>query len=272
MKTKIETQYAKEFIAYALEAENCIQGSPEHFLKVMKHNTGFTGSLTKYGLDRKGLVRRNPLIVALGDSVTAGHFEMLVKDPADFPAFISAGKAVEAVDERESYPEKFKNRLSDRYEATSVSVINSGIAGDTMLGMEARLTRDVITHEPDLTLINGSLNWGPECGDNLLFYQSLKRIIRRIKRETESDIVLLTPNMQDLSAAPFPIGAPLEERVEMIRRLAAEENVCLADVYAVWEGFVNEGYPLSELLANRMNHPTPAGHRVYAEILMKFFE
>ena len=58
----------------------------------------------------------------------------------------------------------------------------------------------------------------------------------------------------------------------MIRRIAAEENVCLADTYAVWEGFVNEGHPLPELLANRMNHPTPAGHRVYAEVLMKFFE
>ena len=114
----------------------------------MKHNTGFVGGLTKYGQDRAGLERRNPLIVALGDSVTAGHFEMLVRDPADLPAFIKAGKAVEAVDERESYPERFRERLSDRYLATSVSVINSGIAGDTILGMEARLTRDVISHNP----------------------------------------------------------------------------------------------------------------------------
>ena len=272
MKTRIETPFAKEFISYALEKEGCIQGSPEHFLKVMKHNTGFNGALTKYGLDRKGLCRRNPLIVALGDSVTAGHFEMLVRTPSDFPAFIAAGKPVEAVDERESYPEKFRSRLSDRYEATSVSVINSGIAGDTILGMEARLTRDVIVHNPDLTLINGSLNWGVECGENLLFYQSLKRIVRRIRRETDSDVILMTPNMQDLSAAPFPAGAPLEERVDMIRKVASEENVCLADTYAVWEGFVNEGHPLPELLANRMNHPTPAGHRVYAEVLMKFFE
>lgn len=271
MKTRIETPYAKEFITYALEHEGCVFGEPEHFLKVMKHNTGFVGGLTKYGQDRAGLERRNPLIVALGDSVTAGHFEMLVRDPADLPAFIKAGKAVEAVDERESYPERFRERLSDRYLATSVSVINSGIAGDTILGMEARLTRDVISHNPDLTLINGSLNWGPDLGDNRIFADALRRIVRRIKHETVSDIILLTPNMQDLSGSPFPAGAPLEERVEMIRRIAKEENVCLADVYKVWEDFTALGHPVRDLLANGMNHPTPAGHQVYAEVLMKFF-
>ena len=271
MKTRIETPLAKEFITYALEYDNCVHGEPEHFLKVMKHNTGFAGGLTKYGQDRTGLERRNPLIVALGDSVTAGHFELLVRDIADFPAFIKAGKAVEAVDERESYPQRFRERLSDRYLATSVSVINAGIAGDTILGMEARLTRDVISHNPDLTLINGSLNWGPDMGDNRLFGEALRRIVRRIKHETVSDIILLTPNMQDLSSSPFPAGAPLEERVGMIRRIASEEDVCLADVYKVWEDFTALGHPVRELLANGMNHPTPAGHQVYAEILMKFF-
>lgn len=271
MKTQIETPLAKEFITYALEHDGCVFGEPEHFLKVMKHNTGFVGGLTKYGQDRAGLERRNPLIVALGDSVTAGHFEMLVRDPADFPAFIKAGKAVEAVDERESYPQRFRERLSDRYLATSVSIINSGIAGDNILGMEARLTRDVISHNPDLTLINGSLNWGPDLGDNSVFAGALRRIVRRIKHETVSDIILLTPNMQDLSGSPFPAGAPLEERVEIIRQIAREEDVCLADVYKVWEDFTALGHPVRGLLANGMNHPTPSGHQVYAEVLMKFF-
>ncbi len=272
MKTRVETPLAKEFIAYALEQEDCVTGTPEHFRKVMKHNTGVIGGLSKYGHDRYGLERRNPLIVALGDSVTAGHFEMLARDRADFPAFIKAGKSVEAVDERESYPEKFRERLSDRYEATSVSVINAGIAGDTILGMEARLTRDVISHNPDLTIVNGSLNWGADMGSNQIFAASLRRIVRRIKAETDSDIILMTPNMRNEAIYPEQDAPPLQERVEMIRRIAAEEDVCLADAYAVWEGFTALGHPVQGLLANGLNHPTPAGHQVFAEILMKFFD
>ena len=153
----------------------------------------------------------------------------------------------------------------------TISAINAGIAGDTILGMEARLTRDVISHDPDLTIINGSLNWGPELGENRLFYESLRRIVRRVKRETGSDIVLMTPNMQCLDNAPFPPGDSLEERVRMIRQVAAEEDACLADVYKVWEGFVSAGHPAAALLANGVNHPTPAGHQVMAEVLMKFF-
>ena len=43
----------------------------------MKENTGMTGGL--FGLtDEEGLERKNPVIAALGDSVTAGHFESLM--------------------------------------------------------------------------------------------------------------------------------------------------------------------------------------------------
>ena len=63
---------------------------------------------------------------------------------------------------------------------------------------------------------------------------------------------------------------------DMFRKLGvspdtAEEDACLADVYKVWEGFVSAGHPAAALLANGINHPTPAGHQVMAEVLMKFF-
>lgn len=43
----------------------------------MKTNQGSIASLSCYGLDADGLEYRNPVIVALGNSVTAGHFESL---------------------------------------------------------------------------------------------------------------------------------------------------------------------------------------------------
>lgn len=45
---------------------------------------------------------------------------------------------VEIYDVRKSYIEKFKQKLIDQYELTSVSIINVGIAGDNMLSMMNR--------------------------------------------------------------------------------------------------------------------------------------
>ena len=61
----------------------------------------------------------------------------------------------------------------------------------------------------------------------------------------------------------------LDERVAVIRKLAAEKDVCLADTYKAWKTFEAAGYPVKELLANGMNHPSTVGHEAYARVLMK---
>ena len=62
------------------------------------------------------------------------------------------------------------------------------------------------------------------------------------------------------------------ERVQAIREIAEEEQVCLAEVYAVWEAARIAGCPWKELLANGTNHPGVEGHEVYARVLIKLLE
>ncbi len=277
--------YADIFLRCAEEFVCNSPVKPERFMEKMRQNQGSVGMLSGYGLDEEGLERKNPVIVGLGDSVTAGHFEFLMTaedmqnnmelaaqgltvDPADRPA-------VEITDARESYLEKFRFGLIDKYERTSVSVINAGIAGDHLRQMSARAERDVIRYQPDLVLINGSLNWDPALGSTEEYKQVLTELVRRIKEETTADIVLLTPN-GDLPNRLFggenapPPTTP--ERVAAIRQVAEEEQVCLADAYAVWEAAREQGCPWEELLANGVNHPGVEGHEVYARVLMKLFE
>ena len=261
---------------------------PERFMEKMKTNQGSVSGITGLGLDENGLERKNPVIVALGDSVTAGHFEFLLPaDPEKMKEMMAkafgmgdeASKgadrpAIEVTDARESYIEKFRMKLIDKYERTSVSVINAGIAGDVLTQMAARADRDVIRYQPDLVLINGSLNWGPPLGTAAEYKEILRGLVRRIKTETEADIILLTPN-GDLPNTMWGPDAPeptTSERVAVIRELAVEEQVCLADTYAVWEAAREAGCPWKELLANGINHPGVEGHEVYAITLMKLFE
>ena len=300
MKTsfRIRQPYADLFQRCA-EAYVCRSPArPERFMEKMRRNTGMAGGM--FGLtDENGLERKNPVIVALGDSVTAGHFEStmtpalaakLANGFAKLQSGTSAEEAfagllvdgrmepIEIFDARESYVEKFRAMLIDKYELTSVSVINSGIAGDMLPSMAERAERDVIRYDPDLILINGSLNWNDAVlGDASQYKAMLRDLVRRFKAETQADIILLTPN-GDLpntmfsapgQGVPEPTTAP---RAEAIRELASEEHVCLADVRAVWDAAREAGCPWEELLANKINHPSVEGHEVYAKVLMKLFD
>ena len=272
----------------------CISpAKPLRFIQKMRDNQGFIGLINGKGPDEEGLERKNPLIVALGDSVTAGHFESLIPEepeqvkkffacitnPAQPPEDFNMPKAIEVVDARESYIEKFRARLIDCFELTSVSVVNSGIAGDNLLSMAARMPRDVIRYQPDLVLINGSLNWDARMGTTEEYKELLRGMVQRLKRETEADIILLTPNGDLPNDSLFMkmmgqggIEPTTGARAKAIREVAEEEQVCLADVYAVWEAARAKGCPWKELLSNGVNHPGVEGHEVYAEVLMKLFE
>ena len=107
----------------------------------------------------------------------------------------------------------------------------------------------------------------------------LRGMVRRLKKETEADIILLTPNGDLPNNTPFMqrmgqagIEPTTGERAEAIRAVAEEEQVCLADVYAVWEEARRRGCPWKEILANGVNHPGVEGHEVYAAVLMKLFD
>lgn len=274
MKTSFVTpeEYAAAFLEIAENWSPADNKRPDNFRRIMRQNRGSLGKFTVYGEAEDGLERRNPMIAVLGDSVTAGHFEFN-GDPDILFQKVEDGKmgeddAVEITDARQCYPTRLRDMLIDEYEHTSVNVINCGIAGDTVIGMNARLKRDVISLQPDLVIINASLNWAEECGDTETYRKILQEIVQRVKTETSAEIILMTPN-KELPGPFFNPHSSLDERVEVIRNLAAEENVFLVDAYEIWDEYERQGYPVKELLANGMNHPSVTGHEVFAIALMK---
>ncbi len=233
--------------------------------------------MSPFGETADGLERKNPLCVALGDSVTAGFFEWGGVSIEEYFDRMAKGAVQEndyfmIMDVRECYLEKFRSRLTDYFKQTLISTVNSGIAGDTMYGMEKRVYRDVIWYRPDLVIINGALNWGAECGTTENYKAALTRVLAAIQEETWADVVLLTPNMAIIPPVNINPKSCLEERVEVIRTLANERSVCLADTYKVWKEYERAGYPIKVLLANGMTHPSVTGHEVYADLLMKLIE
>lgn len=287
MKTtfRIRQPYCDLFLNCAREFICNSSTKPRRFIDKMKMNRGIIAALSGLGVDADGLERKNPVIVALGDSVTAGHFESLL--PVSEAQYQEALKKIlqnaaaeipnppiEITDARECYLEKFRSKLIDWFETTSVSIINNGIAGDDLIQMAARAERDVIRYQPDLILINGALNWDDSLGKTSDYEQVLRGLVKKLKAETEADIILITPNgsLPDLTNQTKCHISTLVERVGVIRNVALQEAVGLADVFAVWEAVREKGCPWDELLANGVSHPSVEGHEVYAIILMKLLE
>ena len=209
--------------------------------------------------------------MAFGDSVTAGQFESLYPIE-ELIKFIEKGDPIEEPinirDLNKVYHEQFRMMLAKKYGATSVSVINSGIGGDSLIGMKERVYRDVIQHDPDLVIINGTLNWTEQHGTLEDFQAELENIIQAIKKNCKANIVCLTPNAIS-NLIPDEL---LEARVDIVRGVTQKEQVSLVDVYKLWSLFTTDRDELKECLANEINHPTAAGHKVYALALMQLFQ
>ena len=262
-------------LAHAYQLE--IDKKPERFIKKMRTNDSFLVTVPQ--LLENGLQPRNPLVAVIGDSVTAGHFEWIMPIPEirEIMNAMAQGKAqypmptMEIYDTQNSYVEKFRQKLIEKYERTAVSIVNAGIAGDNLVFMSQRLERDVISLQPDLVIINGSINWGSYFGTADDFKKILIQMVQDIKAKTTADIVLLTPNM-DLYNYISEVDTDLYTRIPKIREVALEEDVCFVDVYSIWKAYEAKGYDVKDLLANGINHPCIAGHEAYAIALMKLFE
>ena len=82
-------------------------------------------------------------------------------------------------------------------------------------------------------------------------------------------LILCTPTGDTREDLSNPAN-PLRVLADMIRRLATEENVLLADVSAAWVAKLQSGTPQNDLHSTA-NHPNAAGHRVAADAIFAAF-
>ena len=207
------------------------------------------------------------LIVAFGDSVTQGMTAFGEQTHDDV------------------YHARFKRLLEARYPSGTFSVINAGVSGQTAPGALSLIDRDVIRYKPDLTLVAFGLNdaWNGTSGVQM-FVEAMNTIVSRVRSETESELVLLTPNFMNThepneatglellalrASATLQNDGVVADYAQAVRDVAREHNAACADVYRAWEALANGGEDIDSMLSNRMNHPTPDAHRIPAELLMR---
>lgn len=213
-------------------------------------------------LDRKGLEQYGPItIVAFGDSVTHGAL---------------CGEI--------NYETVYWNLLRKMILAVRnyvpVNVINAGIGGITASGSVGRIESQVLTHRPDLIIVCFGLN---DVNEPLERYLSALRTIFEKCRASGADVIFMTPNMLNTYVAPdapkthleyaavtakYQTEGRMDQYMESAVRLAEEMGVAVCDCYAKWKKLA-ETEDTTKLLINRINHPTPEMHELFADSLFQ---
>ncbi len=191
--------------------------------------------------------------VALGDSVTAGWLEHGI------------------LDSDKAYPALFRARLAQLYPHAMISVLNGGLGGDNVDGLLVRLDRDALRHDPQIITVCVGLNDARKGKENVdAFRAGLIQLVERIQTESQADLILITPNTR---GDQWQDDGTVAEYVRVVRTVAREKGVGLADVYAIYSGALRTGVDNpGDLLSNRVSHPTREGHHIFANALISFFQ
>jgi acyl-CoA thioesterase I len=187
-------------------------------------------------------------IVCHGHSVPAGYF------------------VTPHVDSVNAYPHLLYLALKERYPNAVLNVIVTAIGGESSPSGAARYERDVLTHRPNIVLIDYSLN------DRGLGLETARAAWKSMIEKTPPGVkvLLLTPT-PDLSAKLSDPQDPLNLHAEQVRALAREYHVGLVDSQAAFNRYVAAGGQMPELMSQG-NHPNRKGHDLVTAEILRWFE
>lgn len=215
-------------------------------------------------------------IAFLGDSVTQGCFELYKKGE----------HGIETVfDKKHSYEMYLFDILCSLYPNVTVNIINAGISGDTTKGGLARVERDVVRHQPDLTVVCFGLNDCSRHPEQIPGYvERLSEIFDRILAGG-GELIFMTPNMMNTQVSPHLSDPTIitiaentaqkqnsgwfDRHIDAARALCREMSVPVCDCYAIWRRLSESGVDTTELLSNKINHPTAEMYRMFSYELVK---
>jgi len=187
-------------------------------------------------------------IVAWGDSVTVGD---------------------DASSADDTYARVFLTRLRQRFPKSTITMVNAGISASNTEGRLPALQREVLAARPDLVTIEF-------VNDMSLPDDTVRANWRKALDEIHAagaEAIVITPHFTwpEGMKKEHPRGGETRSGVPVLREVAKEKGVALADASRRWAHLEEEGIPYTTLLANGINHPDNRGHEMFARELLTFF-
>ena len=211
-------------------------------------------------LDIKGLFENGPInIVVLGDSVSHGAINGYI-------------------DHENVYHNQLRKKLNAFRDYMPVNIINASIGGTCAIDGLKRLDTQVLNHNPDLVIVCFGLN--DVNGELEVYLDSLKKIFERCKN-AGADVIFMSPNMLNTYVpddtpkvhfdyshitAEYQNSGKMDKFIYSAIDLAKNMGVTVCDCYGEWKE-LSKTKDTTLLLANRINHPTPEMHSLFADKL-----
>ncbi len=216
----------------------------------------------KINLDMQGLVEHGPInIVAFGDSVTHGA----LKNENNYETV---------------YWQRLRRKIQEVRNYVPVNAINAGIGGITAAASLGRMDAQVLDHHPDLVIVCFGLN---DVNGELDTYLNALRTIFEKCQAADVEVIFLTPNMlntyvaedtnswhMDYAAvtADMQNSGKMDTYIAAAKELAESMGVAVCDCYAKWKQLA-QTEDTTQLLSNRINHPTAEMHELFAQSLFE---
>ena len=215
-------------------------------------------------------------IAFFGDSVTQGCFEV----------YCSASEKIETVfDKENAYHAHLQRIFATVYPSVPVNIINAGVSGDNAVHALQRIERDVIKFCPDLVVVCFGLNDSGQGAEGVKAYGNALAEIFKMLLMSGTEIVFMTPNMMNTDVSvhitdPYVKDVAkkkmiiqkqgiLDMYIEEAKRVCSEYNIKVCDCYEKWKLLEKNGANITELLANKINHPTRAMNWLFAVSLFE---
>ncbi len=166
-----------------------------------------------------------------------------------------------------AYPHLVLKKLKEQYPYAVVNTIVTAIGGENAERGAKRFDVDVLSLKMYVLFIDYSLN-----DRNIGLERAYKAWDEMIKKAIAKGIkvILLTPSPDTKVDYANPDNE-LAKHAAQVRKLAADNNVGLADSYKAFEFLYSDKVELDKYMA-QFNHPNELGHTLIANEIMKWFK
>ncbi len=145
--------------------------------------------------------------------------------------------------------------LQNRF-ANLISIVNSGIPGDTVIDAWHRLEYSVLKHKPDITIVEFALN---DAFSNIPVPRFKEYFLKIIENIPNYKIIVIPHLTEDTflikTAKPY---------YEVLRTVSYSNNIPLADLSKY-------RFSSNELLSDNI-HPNENGYKIYADEISTVLE